>query len=287
MATIQSYNTANPGNGSSVTVTKPTGLAVGDLMIAHYAYGDATDTMGTLSGWTHEVNNESAGGTSIKTGIQWKIADSGDVAASNFTFSLSGASNSPIVALIRIDGYVSTDLLNNAGELIGNSGSPSYNNTVTPISPSSLMLFFITAGNPGATPNISNYAMTTDNPTWSELYQVDVASSHCISLGYATRTATTATGNSSATITGSGSQDSYGAMVSIGNPTSVTTAIDAPGVLTLNGNEPDFILGNVFSIDAPGVLTLNGNETTIETGTTDVWTPETKPTDSIWTPTDK
>jgi hypothetical protein len=226
-ATIQSFNTANPGNASSITVTKPTGLAVGDLMIFHYAYNDASDTPDTISGWTHEVNNATFG--LGHTGLQWKIADSGDVAASNFTLTFSGTVGSPVAGLIRIDGYASAGLLNDSGNLQPNTSSPTYTNTVTPTTPNALILFF-TANNEGKAVN-DDYAIVTDNPSWSELYDVQGSTAASVALGYATRTETTATGNSSCSLAGgSGTVDSYGILVAIPSITNVTVS---PSVITI------------------------------------------------------
>jgi hypothetical protein len=280
MASVASFSTANPGNGSSITVTKPSGLTVGDLMIFHYSYSDATDTASTISGWTHEINNY--GGT-LKTGIQYKIADSSDVAASDFTMGFTGIVSGPLAGLLRVTDFVTAGLFNQA-EDVGANSDQTLALSVTPEYTNNLLLFFI-ANNEGI--GISSYSVATDNPTWTEQYDIATANTS-LAVASATRTQITATGDASFSYSsGSGTVDAYGIMFAIETPSSVTVSIDAPGILTLNGNEPDFVLGNVFSIDAPGILTLSQAEPTIETGTTDVWTPTTKPTDSIWTPTDK
>lgn len=234
-ATLQSSNTANPGNGSSITVTKPTGLAVGDLMIFHYVFSDATDTANTISGWTHEISNVAIGGN--RTGLQWKTADSGDVSASDFTMSFTGAVASPLAGLIRIDGHITSDLLNDSGNLQANTSSPTYTNTVTPISASSLLLFF-QANNEAKT--AGSYAIVTSDPTWTELYDIQNSTISGLSLAYATRPEVTATGNSSCALAGgSGTVDSYGIMVSIGSITNVTVS---PNVIDL-----------MLSVQAPAV----------------------------------
>lgn len=226
MATVASFNTANPGNASSITVTKPTGLSVGDLMIFHYSYSDGTDNAETISGWTHEVANY---GAIVKTGLQYKVADSGDVAASNFTMSFEGVVGYPLAALLRITDY-STDGLLNENKATATNGSTTLTMTVTPASASSLMLFFL-ANNEGLT--TETYAVTTDNPSWGEEYDIQ-ASSTALACASAVRTEISATGNASFTYGagGSGNEDFFGILVSIGSSISVNPSVSVVSATT-------------------------------------------------------
>jgi hypothetical protein len=289
-AVVESSTTATSASGSSIVLTKPSGLSVGDLMICHYALSDATDTMSTLSGWTHEISNQSAGGTSVKTGLQWKVADSGDVAASNFTFSLTGTSSIPTGALMRISGYIASDLLNDAATLQGNTQGPVYTNTRTPLSTSALLLFFTTAADasPSLAPDVSSWAIVNNNPTWTQVYDIDGDSgggTYCeLSCASAQYTAGTATGNSSASISGSSTADSYGMMVVISAPVSVssspsvleiTSSLNAPAI-TGDANVTGEQLGVTVSVNAP----------TVSTPTPD-WTNGDKTSAPSWTNPDK
>jgi len=80
----------NDTTGTSITITKPSGLTVGDLMIAVISSQDETGVSASLAGWTEKYDSDSDyhGQTTL-----YKIADSGDVAASNFTFSVACASD--------------------------------------------------------------------------------------------------------------------------------------------------------------------------------------------------
>lgn len=82
-------------------ITKPTGLAVGDLMVAlvSQSYNAAFPSASTPSGWTAEY----ATFDPRAYGLFWKIADSADVAASDFTFQDS-ASNHMTGVLYRVSG---------------------------------------------------------------------------------------------------------------------------------------------------------------------------------------
>lgn len=275
-ATIASYNTANPGNGVNVTVTKPTGLAVGDLMIFHYAFNDATDTASSMFGWTHEVSNY--GGT-LKTGLFWKIAESSDVSASDFTLGFSGTVGNPLGAILRITNYNSTNLLNENKDT-GANGDSTLAMSVTPTTVNNLLLMFIANSE---AESISNYAIATDNPTWTELYDITGGATG-LACGYATRTQTTATGDASFSYSpGGGTEDFYGILVAIDAVVDVTVTLDGAGILTLGqGGSHDFVLDYLVQITSPGTLTLSTPEPTIEVEQNSEWTNDSKPS-TTWT----
>ena len=77
---------------TSIVVPKPSGLAVDDLIIV-WAATDVNDVStaefdatSDPTGWTF-VQTAGTNVTDVHLGLFWKIADSGDVAASNFTFT--------------------------------------------------------------------------------------------------------------------------------------------------------------------------------------------------------
>ena len=92
MADFRSIATTNFATSevSSFVITKPAGLAVGDLMVAILSKSDTINSqdsdINTASGWTlrgERKFNDSNGELNIQT----KVAASGDVAAGNFTFT--------------------------------------------------------------------------------------------------------------------------------------------------------------------------------------------------------
>ncbi len=76
----------------NVVLTKPAGLVVGELMVALFTQGVAvgTDDVNTApSGWTYVGKIFSTEGEMLY--FSWKVADSGDVAASNFTWAMTAS----------------------------------------------------------------------------------------------------------------------------------------------------------------------------------------------------
>lgn len=154
-------------NGGTVTITKPTGLAEGDLMIA--IIGGAP-TVQTPSGWTAEIQPI----TTLK--VFSKIASSGDAAASNFTFDTDGAVSEDYIAgiIYRITDFGSSveilgskhgsDTTGVSDTTISISGA-----TVPTYSTDTLLFMVFLAFAAGSVENLSGYSVTgISNPTWTE-----------------------------------------------------------------------------------------------------------------------
>lgn len=198
--TVESSSLGTFASGTSIVVTKPTGLAVGDLMIGQYTYRNPSADHTLPSGFTSI--------RSVQTNNSWqvvcyKVATSADVAASNFTFSTTGTYMQN-AGLIRISGYSQATPIGQSG-VEGNitSGSnPTFNNTVTPFA-DSMLIMLVAASASGATlTQPSGYAVATDNPTWTELWDsVNTSGGNPteLAVAYAVRSASAATGNSTVT----------------------------------------------------------------------------------------
>lgn len=117
---VADVQTDTAKNGADLVFTKPTGLAVGDLMI----YGSqAWDMIQDLpSGWT-SIDVASRNGVEMEA--FWKIADSDDVAASTFTFSFGFAASpdSACGCLYRITGHDGADPIDVADIGTGSSST--------------------------------------------------------------------------------------------------------------------------------------------------------------------
>ena len=81
---------SNSNTGTTVSVTHPSGLTAGDLMIAQVTTDNDASLDATATGWTKKVTI--ACDWTAKT-VLWKIATSADVSAGSTTFSSGVASN--------------------------------------------------------------------------------------------------------------------------------------------------------------------------------------------------
>ena len=91
-----------------MVVNKPSGLAIGDVMIASVLFrGPATTTV-TSPGWTQIAARTSETGNPDQTLVSfWNEADAADVAATNFTFTLSVGARA-FGGIARYDDVVTT-----------------------------------------------------------------------------------------------------------------------------------------------------------------------------------
>lgn len=196
---VAGFSTITSPAAIQVVITKPSGLAVGDLMIAQLV-DDVVPASWSLTGWTQL--RQDANSTFVRSTILYKIATSGDVAASNFTFAAPNTGNCVVGgAMLRIDGQSSlaNPIWTSAFATVTNSANPSFANTITPTTGDSLLILIATARQ--STNAIAGYAIATNNPTWTERWDFNTSSvdTYSTSLATALRTQATATGNSSVT----------------------------------------------------------------------------------------
>ena len=231
--TVESSSLGTFASGTTTVVTKPTGLTVGDLMIGQYTYRNSSASHTLPSGFTsiHSVQTNNSWQV-----VCYKVATSGDVAASDFTFTTSGTYMQN-AGLIRISGYSQGTPIGQSGVEgnITSSSNPTFNNTVTPFA-NSMLIMLVAASATGATlTQPSVYAVATDNPTWTELWNsVNTGGGNptALATAYAVRTAATATGNSTITAAFAGGS-SYGwSCVLIAIPLSKDIAVTDTVTLT-------------------------------------------------------
>lgn len=231
----KTVNTWQGSNSSPINIAKPSGLAVGDILIAHISSisedsNTGTPTIGpdpwTLLGYEEEID----GNGTITQAVYMLVATATEVALTNFTYTPSGGPRWINATMYRITGHGGVDGVeyNDEGSA---SASPTatYSNSITPIYGDNLMLFLSSAAYPVGSGSASGYAVANDNPTWTEEYDVYGDSNAYFGGGEvcglivaasATRSQATSTGNATVNyvnFTGI----SVGAMISIAPPTSV------------------------------------------------------------------
>jgi len=216
-------NSGASGSGGTINVTKPTGLSVGHLMFA--LKDDANISF--PAGFTAIVGDF----TTVNLYTAYKIADSGDVAASQFSFTSGSSYNSNCIIAV-FSGTRSSNLFTvGTANVVSNTASPTFTNGVTPAAENSILLMCI-----GSVENsnldMGNYAITTDNPSsWTEIKE-DNASDKVLILAYSSiRPQTTATSSYSAN-GGTGTSDYRSYLIALEAP--LTTVVTESLTVTEN-----------------------------------------------------
>jgi len=180
---VESTSTVSASNADNVTITKPTGVAVGDLLFI-VASGWQTN-LPTCSGFTNAATySVSVGGTIVAVGMLYRIADASDVSASNYTVAIAGsATSSGIASMFRISGWTSGNPVlvsatgNGSADGITSSGATGL--TLVRPQPQLLVLANVFQSTSGAlsSATFSGYSITSanSNPTWTELQDTQIA----------------------------------------------------------------------------------------------------------------
>jgi hypothetical protein len=261
--------------GLSTVITKPSGLAVGDYMFAQIIAGNSLGI--TKPGdWSELYNSDnSLSGLMTQTAVFYKQATSGDVAASNFTFSCGDSGGTEYIggAIIRVSGFGMLDgtFTNVASPYT--TGSYSNPSGIDPVFADDLVVVFFFAGDNAATithPSFNTPAVATDNPTWTSR-SADSASFTAVTLARnlftASRAATTAFGNFSFNVN-QGSGSGFGA---------VTVLVS---IAPLISGTHSVVTGTSYIVNQPflrtGTLTTDGVDPNAVPIQPSVWTPINK-----------
>lgn len=266
------------GTAWTITLTKPASLAAGDMMVAVIGVTEA-EAGEAVSGWT-KIGNISQG-TNLALIVYAKTADAGDVAASNFTFvprTGNGSTNDYICgSLLRLTGtspiasatYFGTGTDEDKGATHTYAGT----NFPVPIPVADSVLVVATLGIEidvvGVT-TVSNYAIATDNPTWTERFDTNIndTTDFVFAVATAPRAAITSTGNLTMDYATTGYRSAgillavieqvnvtvSPAVIVMGN--SVATMIQAPAV-TGDANVSPAVITAASAVQAPTVTVAN------------------------------
>lgn len=266
---VASTSTKAYASGSTITIDKPTGLAVGDLMVAYVHKIDGDVGTCSLTGWTAIDSYDDTGATGDYMFSLYKIADSADVAASNFTFTL-GETKVTGGAIVRITGFNYINPVNTFAH--GNDGTNNTNQlfsggAITPSENGLIIMAIFTDQDV----TMSAYFITNNDPTWAEIADFNSGgSSGSFALAWAYRPELTDTGNFGGT--SSGAAKGAALMTAIGN---------APIALsdTINTTDSNFVdLGLLLSdtINTTDLATVLDNNWNSEDKNSDTWTYPTK-----------
>ena len=87
-----SSSQAKDANRHALTITAPTGAAMGDALIAQITYvGGSRETITVPLGWTRLYRTDN--GTRVGQAVYWKIGGATDVAASSYTWTFGSSTN--------------------------------------------------------------------------------------------------------------------------------------------------------------------------------------------------
>jgi hypothetical protein len=287
-ATFESITSDSSSGESTTVLTKPTGLAVGDVMVFVSAMSGVSNTItpktdwDNLSGTANQITRSevTAGDETFSMNLQTKVAEASDVAASDFTWTFS-SSTAHVSSLIRVSAAFGVTEF--AGTVI-DDGSPITTPVFTGVTPNNPSLLVMVAMN-RLTRTASGYNIATSDPTWTERLDLEeTASNTVLAIATGNRSQTTATGN--AGLVYSTSIDS-----TIGYLLSIEDKTDGSATNTLLEVSPTFFVESI-QVDAAAANTLHEVSPTFfepnGTGRTEpVWTETTKPSDPVWTEINK
>jgi len=162
----------NKSQTTSVTVTAPTGITTGDLLVGSFTAFRSVGAVGadTPTGWTAV---ETGGSSKTKVNTFFKVAVLADESEVNYTFTATDAEEME-ASILRISGAVSgseitvSDLNTRTGDT---SLTVSHTTTATP--PTAESLIIICAGNGNfniAAPVTTSKYTSTPTVTWTEQY---------------------------------------------------------------------------------------------------------------------
>lgn len=284
---IESYSAgAYAVDGASCVVTKPTGLAEGNFMIASAAsHRDSSGTIPTITppaGWSTYTSYD--GETFARIYTFYKTADSGDVAASNFTFTSSGGAGSRIiVGIARVSGAVS--ITGSATGISSSTATPSFSVSLD-TTYNDVLVFYQIMGRDPTVGTYSAYTTSGTNPTWTE--QMEVTNSAAVDTVFAVATAgiTTPRTLTSFGATNSNSLEDHYILViivpAIANATGTNALLSVSPALFAPTASAGTTGTNALLEVSPTLFNQSGRATTPTQ-----WTNETKPTATTWTNQDK
>jgi hypothetical protein len=230
---VESTTTAPFATGSTSFVqNRPTGTADGDLLVAFVFTGEDNGTTdltvtGVPAGWSlvraETTIDAGSGNNPAYVYVYSKIASS-EPASWTWTLSSSDSSLWYAGAVMRVSGAMA--ITDSDDATVSNSPTPAFTGGVTPAGVNNLLFMAtIATGVSSSATTVSGYAITTSNPSWTELLDSQndtVGSTLLASIAYATRSQDTATGNWTLTYSTGSAMDSASQLFCITEPVNGT-----------------------------------------------------------------
>ena len=301
MALVVESSASASSTATSVTVTKPTGVAIGNLLMIFAAGGPTRNYASTGFTEIYDEFYDGPGGID-DSGLQvfYKIADSGDVAASNYSVTGGGAAEGSVVAMVRISGWDTGNPIyqsDHGGFTNSTSGTFTRSGLSLPRVSQNLMFMVMTSYDDTDTDHYGDATTLTvtssdTNPSWTEVCNIKAVtnastgvSAKSMTIGYAATTgSTTVTGFSFAytEYDSDYAAGGFGGLLILNQPedASGTNALlqVSPTMFENAGVEVGGTGTNALLAVSPTMFEQNGSGTSPT-----VWTPEVK-TATTWTP---
>lgn len=219
MATaVASFSSDGWNQDANPVVTKPTGLADGDLMIAVVGscIGDVTSVTepSTPSGWTKIVSQV------IDTSNGWatvfaKVADSADASASDFTFPCDTSNSHNVAGLYRItgDSFAIGSVVASDSGTDGAGTSVSASISMGTVASNALIIMGWVGIGSTAGQSFSAYTVSGTNPSWTERLDTDAPGDNEPSIAIADASIATPRTLTSFGVTADELQGNYGGVI--------------------------------------------------------------------------
>lgn len=257
------------GSRSTLTLSKPTGTADGELLVAVVGLGTNSSVVSSVpSGWTATAGSPASVSLVTNVYVYWKLASS---EGASWDWGLNKSTSCAGVVL-RVSFPDATPFDAEAEATVSNDDTPSWGASVTPASANSLLVMAIIAEQTAAG-GTSGYAVATDNPTWAERFD-ETSTGITFAVATAVRSATTATGNASATLTGSGSNTTDSAvLMAVFQPLASASLTGTTALLTSPAS----------TLIAADISSSTNVSTALLTDTSTLLDPSARVSERVWT----
>jgi hypothetical protein len=264
--------------GTSMAANKPTGLAVGDLMVAHVAqYTTTTGTFFPPSGSWVQVQAFSTG--NVAGYVFTKVADAGDVAASTFTFTFTQSAPHAL-SIYRVTGGTIVEVSTGATGNTTTLATFTFSGFTQGYANSLQMMFLVHQSSTTSIPTASGYAYTTDNPTWAEDYDVGFNAgnpSYNFAAANGVRANTTAAGTMTVLLAFT-TAGSSAVVIALSILPTLTVSLLPTSITTLFNMAPKFLTGFATFLFGSNLITLSKMPTqwTDQSKNTTPWVDKSK-----------
>lgn len=279
MAIAYESSASANSNTSPLTITKPSGVAAGDLLIAFVSMNGGSASFVAPAGW--DSYGTATNGSNRTSNCFARVATAADVSATDYSFTNADSPAEFTGSIFRFSGdFNSTDSIVDSDATASDNGT--FTGGVTPNNGGAL--FFAASNLTTATsdPEYSGWAVATDDPTWTEIVDRRYDTTFKMGAAWATRASTNATGTYSVTLANdaSGTDQSHGFLLTLEEAVNVNVSV---GVQTLTASiQAPTVTGDAQVAAGVQTLTASIQAPTITTQTND-WNFEAKASDAVWT----